>query len=177
MGKTILVSAGHSTVKPKDSGATGNGFTEANETLKMRDAVAKILRGKKLTVLTDGEDGESESLKKAIALVKKADVAVEIHFNSNKNSGANGIEVLAKKNHKALAQKLAGAVERATKLKLRGDKGYAADDSGQHKRLGFCNAGGLSLEVCFITNLDDMKAYQANSSKIATNLADILAAA
>lgn len=176
MGKTILVSAGHSTVKPKDPGAVSNGFVEAQETLKMRDAVAKILKDKKLTVLTDGEDDESESLKKAVALAKKADVAIEIHFNVGKQK-ATGIEVLAKKNHLALAQKLAGAVEQATKLNLRGDKGYKEDNTGQHKRLGFCEAGGLVVEVCFITNPGDMKAYQANFSKIATNLANVLVSA
>lgn len=176
MGKTILVSAGHSTVKPKDSGALGNGFVEAQETLKVRDAVAKILKDKKLSVLTDGEDGESLPLKKAIALAKKADVAVEIHFNSSKDAKASGIEVLAKSPNKELAQKLAGAVEQATKSKLRGDKGYAADNSGAHTRLGFCEAGGLIVEICFITNLEDMKAYQANFVQIAQNLANVLAA-
>lgn len=51
-----------------------------------------------MTVLEDGEDGESQPLKKAIALAKKADVAIEIHFNSSPASSSNGIEVLAKNN-------------------------------------------------------------------------------
>ena len=176
MGKKILVSAGHSTVPPKDSGASGNGFVEAQEALKLRDAVAKILLEKKAEVTIDGVDGESQPLRKAIELAKKAEVAVEIHFNAG-GSTATGIEVLAKANHTALAQKLAGAIAEATKLKLRGDKGYKADNSGQHHRLGFCEAGGLIIDVCFISNLDDMTAYSANFPQIALNLANVLASA
>jgi len=176
MGKGILVSAGHSTVPPKDSGAVGNGFVEAQEALKLRDAVAKILADKKVEVVTDGKDGESHPLNKAIILARSARVAVEIHFNAG-GKGATGIEVLAKAHNKPLAQKLAGAIEQATKLKLRGDKGYKADNSGQHHRLGFCEAGGLIIEVCFISNLDDMTTYQANFPTIALNLANVLSGA
>lgn len=177
MAKTILVSAGHSTVAPKDSGATGNGFVEADETLKVHDAVAKILRDKKITVTTDGEDGESQPLKKAIALANKADIAVEFHFNSSGSNKASGIEVLCGSGQKSLAQKLAAAVAQATKLNLRGDKGYKAEDSGQHKRLGFVGAGGLIVEICFISNPEDMKVYLANFAKITTNLANVLSVA
>jgi N-acetylmuramoyl-L-alanine amidase len=60
MPNKILVSAGHSTVPPRDSGATGNGFIEAVEALKVRDAVAALLRLKNIDVIMDGIDGESE---------------------------------------------------------------------------------------------------------------------
>ena len=174
--KKILVSAGHSTIAPRDSGAVGSGYLEAVEALRLRDATAKNLREKGVTVTEDGADGISEPLKKAIALARQADVAVEFHFNAGPAT-ATGIEILAKSNKKALAQKIGLAIATATGLKLRGEVGWKADNSGQHPRLGFCEAGGLIIEVGFISNAGDMKAYQKNFDAIARNVADVLAAA
>ena len=176
--KKVLVSAGHCTIKNSnyDSGAVGNGFLEANEALRLRDATAKNLREKGVTVLEDGADGISEPLTKAIALARQADVAVEFHFNAGP-SAATGIEILAKLNKKSLSQKLGLAIATATGLKLRGEVGWKRDDSGPHKRLGFCESGGLIIEVCFISNAGDMKAYQKNFDAIARNVADVLATA
>lgn len=174
MKKIILISAGHSTVPPKDSGAVGCGFTEAKEALRLRDAVAAKLRARGFDVIEDGADGVSEPLTKAIALAKRATVAVEIHFNAGPPK-ATGIEVLAKPKLKTLSQKLAGAVAMATGLVLRGEKGWKPDNSGQHHRLGFCEAGGAILEVAFISNAEDMCRYNANFEAIAENLANALA--
>ena len=172
--KLILISAGHSTVAPVDPGAAGNGFVEAKEALKLRDATAAILREKGLSVIEDGADGISEPLVKALVLARKADIAIEFHFNAGPAT-ATGIEVLCKPNKKALAQKLAGAINRATGLIMRGESGWKADDSGQHHRLAFCEAGGLVVEVGFISNADDMRSYHEYFAAIAQNVADVLA--
>lgn len=176
MSKKILISAGHCTVQGKnyDPGAVGNGFTEAREALRLRDAVAAKLRTKGFDVIEDGSDGVSEPLTKAVALARTAQIAVEIHFNAA-SASATGIEVLSKPNLKSLSQKLAIAVGNATGLKLRGELGWKSDNSGQHHRLAFCEAGGMILEVCFISNVNDMRAYVANFDKIAENLAIALA--
>lgn len=175
MNKTILVSAGHSTVPPKDSGAVGHGFEEAKEALRVRDAVADSLRSYDLTVIEDGADGINEPLRKAIALARQAAVAVEFHFNAG-GATASGIEVLAKADKKPLAKRLAGAIQMATGLALRGgDGGYKSDSSGQHHRLGFCEAGGLIVEIAFISNAGDMARYQANFNKIVERVAEVLA--
>jgi N-acetylmuramoyl-L-alanine amidase len=176
MSKLILVSAGHSTVPPVDPGAVGNGFVEAQEALRLRDATAKNLREKGESVIEDGADGVNEPLKKALVLARKADIAVEFHFNAGPPHAA-GIEVLSKPSKKLLAQKIAGAINRATGLTLRGDKGWKADNSGHHHRLAFCEAGGLIVEVCFISNKSDMLAYKNNFAKIAENLAEVLSEA
>lgn len=183
MGKKILVSAGHSTGENAQPGASGNGYSEEIETLRVRDAVAALLRGdaykdRELTIVTDGAEGESQSLRSAIALAREADVAVEFHFNSFTSSRANGIEVLAQSNNRTLAQRIAAAIAEATRLTLRGEEGgYKAENSGQHPSLGFCRAGGLIVEICFITNPSDMAAYEANFSTLTTKLADVLAVA
>jgi N-acetylmuramoyl-L-alanine amidase len=173
--KVTLLSAGHSTVAPRDSGATGNGYIESYLALELRDLVSDLLREKGRAVVEDGSDGESLPLKKAINLARNADVAVEFHWNAASASTATGVEVLCKPKHKALAQKLAKAIGDATGLVLRGDKGWKADNSGQHHRLGFCEANGLIVEVAFISNPLDMKAYQSNKMQVAENLAEALA--
>jgi N-acetylmuramoyl-L-alanine amidase len=173
MARTVLVSAGHSTVPPRDPGACADGHREADLAVDLRDRVAPFLRGLGVRVTTDGEDGQSEPLRKAIQLARAADVAVEIHWNASNGAG-HGIEVLAKPHQKPLAKDLAKAIHNATGLTLRGDGGWKSDGSGHHKRLGFCEAGGLIIEVCFVDNEADMKAYLANRAAVAKNLAVVL---
>mgnify|MGYP001611776728 FL=1 len=174
--KTILVSAGHTNIKGLDRGAAGNWFIEGEEAVKLRDATAVYLREKPdLNITEDGFDGDNQPLTKALALAKTANRAVEYHFNAAASSAATGIEVLGKPRHKEVCQKIAGAIAEATGLKLRGEKGYKADNSGQHHRLAFCEAGGVIIEVCFISNANDMKAYKNNFEQICQNIADVLA--
>lgn len=174
MEKLILVSAGHSTIPPIDSGAVGGGHQEARLALNLRDAVAKILRARSLNVIEDGSDGQSEPLKKAVILARRSDVAIEIHFNAGPPT-ANGVEVLAKKVDRELAQRLAKAISKAAGLKLRGSEGgYKADNSGAHHRLAFCEAGGLIVEVCFISSASDLKKYLDNFDRVAASIAEVL---
>jgi N-acetylmuramoyl-L-alanine amidase len=102
----ILLSAGHTNNPHSDQGAVGNGYIEGVEAVKVRDAVASLLRDRGLTVIEDGADGVSDPLKKAIALAKTADTAIEFHFNAGPPT-ATGVEVLSKPKHKALAQSIA----------------------------------------------------------------------
>jgi N-acetylmuramoyl-L-alanine amidase len=172
MEELYLACAGHTNNPRDDRGAAGNGFIEGIETLKLRDAVALNMRLKGLSVIEDGADGVSEPLTKACLLARKANVAFEFHFNAGPST-ATGIEVLCKPSKKTLAQQFAKAIGNATGLPLRGDKGWKADDSGQHHRLAFCEAGGLIVEVCFISNKADMTSYQANFQKIIANITAI----
>lgn len=175
--KKILISAGHTNVAGQDRGAMGNGFIEGILTTELRDAVAAKLREKGLkNVVEDGFDGENQPLTKAILLARKSNIAVEFHWNAGPPA-ATGIEVLSKPKHKAMAQKIAGAINAATGLKLRGESGWKSDSSGQHHRLGFCEAGGLIVEVCFISNADDMRRYRDNFEAVADGIAAVIAAA
>jgi len=170
MAKTILVSAGHTNVAGSDRGMEGNGFIEGVEATRLRDDVATQLRAAGHTVIEDGSDGVNDPLKRAIALARTAQTAVEFHFNAGPPT-ATGIEVLAKTKHKHLAQRIAGAIATATGIKLRGDAGWKSDSSGQHHRLGFCEAGGVIVEVCFMSSRSDMAAYVANYESIDANSA------
>lgn len=170
--KTVLISAGHSDADP---GAVGNGYQEATLAVKLRDRIAASLKRKNVPVLKDGDDGVNEPLNRAIGLCNRVgDLSVEIHFNAGPPT-ATGIEALCKPRQKLLAQQLCKAIGNITGIKLRGEGGYKPDNSGQHHRLGFCEAGGIILEVCFISNANDMKAYVANKEAVAEALAVTLA--
>lgn len=174
--KMILISAGHTNIKGLDQGAAGNGFIEGVEAVKLRDATAAYLRelNKDIKVIEDGFDNDNQPLTKAIALAKTANFAIEFHFNAGPPA-ATGIEVLSKPNKKTFSQKIAGAIHNATDLVLRGESGWKADNSGQHHRLGFCEAGGVIVEVGFISNASDMKAYKSNFEAICKGIAEVLA--
>src|SRR5436190_16975584 len=96
----ILISAGHTNYPNADQGAVGgNGYREGVEAVKIRDAVAALLRDRGLNVIEDGPDGVNNPLKEAIALARTANVAVEIHFNAGPLT-ATGTEVLSKPNNR-----------------------------------------------------------------------------
>jgi N-acetylmuramoyl-L-alanine amidase len=172
--KSVLISAGHSEVDP---GAVGNGvfsnYKEAVMAEKMRDRIFDYLKNRGVEVYRDGDDGVNEPLNKAIALAKKVDLAIEIHFNAG-GLTATGIEALCNINKKSVAQKLCGAVASAIDIKIRGDRGWKDPSSGQHHRLGFCEAGGIILEVCFISSAKDMSRYIARKEDVAKYVANTI---
>jgi N-acetylmuramoyl-L-alanine amidase len=172
MLKTVLISAGHS---QSDPGAVNGKYKEATLTLLMRDRIALSLYNKGVPTLTDGVDGHNDPLKKAIALANITQpLAVEIHFNSGSQE-ATGVECLSKPINMLLAQQLSKAVHDVLGIPMRGNEGWKPDNSGQHHRLGFCDAGGVILEVCFISNLDDMASYVHKKAEVAEAVAKVLA--
>lgn len=173
--KTIVVSAGHTNRLGQDRGVAGNGYVEGVEAVKIRDVVAAKLRLLGHKVREDGEDGESLPLKKALALIPGADIAVEFHFNAGPPS-ASGIEVLSMPDKKAAAQRIAQAINKALNLRLRGEAGWKDDTSGQHPRLAFCRAGGLVIEICFMSSSVDMEYYSENFTNLINNLVEAIAA-
>ena len=173
MYKTVLISAGHG---GEDPGAVSGKYKEAALAVGMRDRVAYTLREKGVPVVIDGSDGVNDPLNRAIALCGKVDgPAVELHFNAGPPS-ACGIEALSKIQGKRLSQHLCAALSKVTQSHVRGNEmGWKPTDSGQHHRLGFCEAGGVILEVCFISNLFDMAAYTQNKQPAAEAVAHVLA--
>lgn len=174
--KTIIISAGHSN---SDAGAVSKDgkLREADLTLRLRNRVATLLRADgTLRVLTDGSDGQNKPLRDAVQIVKANPraIAVEIHFNAAGSSLAKGVEVLAKPTQRELAQQLAASVANITETPLRGVLGWKPDNAGQHHRLAFCEAGGLILEVEFLSNPAAMAVYLANETEVAVSLANAL---
>lgn len=173
--KQVFISAGHG---GGDPGCIVNGHTEAELTLYLRDRIAAILRGKLVRVVTDGREGENRPLRDAVELAKRNDgPSVELHFNAAKSLGASGVEVLALPELKPLAQDLAFQISRVLQTPLRGQLGWLNQNKGQHHRLAFCQAGGLIVEVCFMSNSAELNTYLFKCEDVAEAIAGVLARA
>jgi N-acetylmuramoyl-L-alanine amidase len=174
MSSAIFIGAGHGGADRGARSPDGK-HVEADLALRLRDAVAAHLTARGLTVITDGQPGENRPLAASLALARPVEgPKVEIHFNSSLARKATGVEALSKPHLKVFAQWLCAAVGEATGLPLRGEGGYRPDNAGQHRKLAFCEIGGVVLEVAFISNPNDMRAYLAGEAKVAANLADAL---
>jgi N-acetylmuramoyl-L-alanine amidase len=172
MTKLICICAGHDSNRP--GVAVGTYKEEVMATL-LRDRIYNSLVAQGVAVIRDGQDGQNLPLRDAIRLANKADLAIDLHFNASANATATGIEALCHPAHKKIAQELCESLNRTMGLRLRGEKGWKPADSGHHSKLGFCEAGGIVLEVCFLTNDLDRKAYLTNKMQVAGDLADTIA--
>lgn len=167
--KSLLVSAGHSF---KDPGASGNGYTEADVVLDMRDMIVLCLRDFGIEVSTDGEEGENLPLREAVKMAKVHDLSIELHCNAFASASANGVETLSKPDKFPLGDELCEAVSTAIGCSVRGAKDGA---SGQHSRLAFVeDADGLILELFFLTNKEDLEGYLMNKDELAISIAEVL---
>lgn len=167
--KRIVITAGHSEVDP---GAVNQRLklTEAKLAVQLRDSIAGILKAKGFNVTTDGAAGQNQPLPAAIALAKNSDIAVEIHFNAGPET-ASGVEAISLPPLRGFAQSLAIAVSSATKTKIRGAGGWIDQSQSQHPRLGFVQAGGVILEIEFISHDNCMIVYGARSQAVADAIA------
>lgn len=168
-----LISAGHGATDP---GACANGYTEAAISLEMRDLVATRLIEMRHTVLMDGALGENLPLKQALALVKGTDLAVELHCNAAVNLQASGVEVISPPELKLVAQRIARAIAAETCQKLRGIGGWIDQSQSQHAKLAFVQAGGLIVEMVFISNVGDLTKFLATKERVAQAIAGAICA-
>ena len=168
-----LISAGHGGTDP---GACANGHTEAAIALEMRDLVASRLLQMRHTVFCDGAMGENQPLRQALALVKGTDLAVELHCNAAANLHATGVEVIAPPHLKLVAQRIARAIAAETGQRLRGEAGWIDQTQSHHGRLAFVQAGGLIVEMFFISNLGDLNTFLQAKERVAMALAGAICA-
>lgn len=168
-----LISAGHSSADP---GACANGHTEAAIALDMRDLVAKRLLEMRHSVLMDGNVAENLPLQTAIALINGTDLAVELHCNAAANHQATGVEVIAPPHLKVVAQRIARAIAAETGQKLRGELGWIDQAQSARGRLGFIEAGGLIVEMVFISNAADLRTFLAAKERVAMAIAGAMCA-
>ena len=173
MSKTFAITAGHS---DSDPGAVAGGRKEAEIARDMRNIVATKLRERGHRVFTDGKSHENLPLTVAITLAKQAQVAVEFHCNAAASVQANGVETISLPKDKALAQRISKAVADAMGAKLRGDAGWIDQSKSARGSLGFVNAGGLIVELFFISNPAETAVWDAKKWLVATAVADALEA-
>lgn len=167
----IVITAGHSNTDP---GAVNGQMREADFCADMRNYVAFYLRNWGFNVVTDGEGRTNAPLAQAVHLARKADLAVEFHLNASTNKTVKGIEVLSRDKHKKISQAIAKAINSVTGSPLRGEEGWKPEDAGQHRRLAFVSAGGIIVELEFISNFNRMKTLTETRWVVAKAIAEVI---
>lgn len=175
-----FVSAGHCALRSSpnfDPGAIGvNNRSEASETLRIRNRVVEILRARGYSdIITDLD---SESLAQYLNRIKpgNASVVCEFHFNAF-NKQATGVEVLieaeADRFDRMFAKELCDNTANILKLPNRGVK---TESESRRGRLGLMREEGIIalVEVCFIDNPVDMRAFDQNFETLCISYAETL---
>lgn len=160
----ILISAGHSNTDP---GATGFGYTEAQIVTEFRNLVSKYLTAAGVEHTTDGTGDINLPLREAAAMAKKATVAIEFHCNAGPEK-ASGVETLSAEKDFALGRSICDVISKVLDIPNRGAK---PENSGQHSRLAFVQAGGIIVELFFISNFTDLHTYLERKDELAQVLA------
>lgn len=171
MTQVVTVTAGHSNT---DSGAVSGKVHEQIIATDARNIVVWYLKQAGITVRTDGVGQDNQPLREAVKLIKGADIAIELHCNASTNPLARGVEVLANPRHKGIAQSISKAIADALGTNVRGDNGYKPENSGQHSRLAYVQAGGLIVELFFITNAVELDAWNAKKWLVCKAIVNVL---
>ncbi|SPJ21641.1 N-acetylmuramoyl-L-alanine amidase [Prolinoborus fasciculus] len=167
----VTVTAGHSNTDP---GAVNGKIKEADLVVNFRNAVTHYLREAGLQVKTDGTGTKNDPLSAAVKLIQGSSVAVEFHMNAAASKQANGIETIALPKDKKLAQDLSKAVADALGSRLRGDNGWIDQSKSARGSLAYINAGGLIVELGFISNEDELARFNARYWLAAKAVAKVL---
>lgn len=172
----IFVSAGHNPKGIKvDPGAVANGYTEAGLNVEIRDLVCKELDSVGAKYIKD-LDTETLSQYLQRAETGNASVVLEFHFDAANGiaSGSTSIvEMEADRLDKLFAKELVDSCSSILGIKNRGVKSEADTHRG---RLGLMREEGIIclLEIAFIDNIGDVRAYQAKKVELAKAVASIL---
>jgi N-acetylmuramoyl-L-alanine amidase len=173
----IFLSAGHNPkgIK-KDPGAIGNGYHEADLAVEFRNLVVALLLAKKIQVITDKDD---ERLGTYLERIKTGNgsVVLEFHFDAAASSRATGTTALigndADRLDKAFAKELVEANALILGIK---NRGVISESKSHRGSLGLMREQGTValLEICFISNPDDLQKYQQNKMSLAYKIAEII---
>lgn len=163
----IFLSAGHSEADP---GAVAFGRKEAEIAVEFRNIVSFYLLMAGVRPVTDGKGSENIPLAKAVRLMGTHRPALEFHCNAGPAS-ASGVETLSAPKDLVLGTAICAAIADALGIRNRGAK---PENSGQHHRLAFVQAGGIIVELFFLTNAKDLAAYDARKWLAARAVAKVL---
>ena len=166
----IYLIAGHSKTDP---GAIGvGGIKESELAMELRDKIAHFitLKGYKVTL-----DSDRSNLNQVIFNINsnENDVICDIHFNAGVPI-ATGTEVIipdrSTANERMIASLICSDMAVSMKIKSRGVK---SEKDTARKTLAIMKPSGINLllEVCFITNKNDLKEYQLKKDEVAEKIA------
>lgn len=162
----FTITAGHG---GRDPGAVAaDGTTEAAMVTELRDIVARKLRSAGHQVKTDGARWQNLPLVHALTLVPGADAAIELHMNAAASTTARGVEVISLPAQRELARTIARRIAHVLETPVRGGGGWIDQAQSARGRLGFVRAGGLVVEVGFISNPAELHMVRTRLWLVAT---------
>ena len=173
--RKIFISAGHSNVSGRDRGALGvDGTIEGELTVALRKKVVSELNRLGANPITDIDRNVTrETVTFMIQNLVSRDIAIDIHFNASVKS-ATGTEVLIPFKSSDFEKHLGNLLSYniATVLGIR-NRGLKTEADSARGRLIFMtpNCENILIEVCFITNENDMKLYNEKQNQVATIIA------
>lgn len=168
----ILLSAGHSNADP---GAVANGVKESDIAVEARNIVRHKLEAAGYPAVSDGDGAVNLPLAAAVKLVAGKELALEFHCNAAVNPLAGGVECISLPALRKESQAIAAAISKAMGIKLRGDAGWIDQSKSARGRLAFVNAGGIIVELFFLSNPAELKTWQEKKWLICQSVADAIA--
>lgn len=182
MARKVYLSAGHSNVKGKDQGAEGNGYIEGVLAVEFVELLKAALISKGATPVVDKYSNVLADTMSAFKnLVGTKDLAIDIHWNAA-TPQATGTEIIipgragvneASSYEKSLGTSMSSLIADTLSIKNRGVK---TEKDTARKTLGWMRipCENILIEMCFISNKDDMKRYQDNKVALADKMADLI---
>lgn len=173
MRKLFLI-AGHG---GKDTGAVSGSYIERDLAIEFRFLIKEELNKLNIVPIMDSDNNYlAQTLSWLKGKIGKRDVIIDIHWNAASSALANGTEVIipnvASQYEKSFAAVLASTIA-SIGFKNRGVK---PESDTARKRLGIMRptAENILIEVCFISNKQDMLLYQKSKQILAKKLAYII---
>lgn len=168
-----FLSAGHHL---RDSGAVAHGKQENLEMIKFRDLVVNYAKSFGVQVISDKD---TETLGQYLERIKtgSGSVVLEFHLDASASDTATGCTAVvgddADRLDKMFAKELVDTTANILGIRNRG----VIPESKTHRgKLGLMREQGIVslLEICFITNKNDMAALEANQYTLASAIAKIV---
>jgi N-acetylmuramoyl-L-alanine amidase len=175
--KTAFLSAGHSGTDP--GAVTTQDLPDGKKAqrkesdigVEFRNMVSFYLSRAGVPHELDGTGTTNLPLREAVVKARRHPIGLEFHCNASANPTATGVECLSAPDDAGLSADLCKALAGALGIRNRGAK---PENAGQHHRLAFVQAGGVIVELFFITNPADLAAYDEKKWLAAKAVADVL---
>ena len=175
-----------------------NKLPKYDEAVLVREFVtllAKELYSKyQINTITDKDDWSLvDTIKFAASKAKVEELIIDIHFNAAGNPKATGTEVLVPKTFKSekdkkkemtLGAEIAKVIGETLGIPTRGGvktgyPGVKYSNESQHSSIGILDkliwGTNLLIEICFISNPDEMKKYTERKELLAKKIAKVIA--
>jgi N-acetylmuramoyl-L-alanine amidase len=168
----VYVSAGH-TRTGRDKGAISPYAVEGELTHEFRNILNNELRSLGIFTIVDADNTiAADTIRFFKSLLTQKSLFIDIHFNSGPEV-AHGAEIIIPDAASTLEVELAKSLQNILTEYFR-DRGVKREKDTARKQIGVLRQlSGINilLEICFISNKNDVDKYHTNKKKIAKQFA------